>query len=224
METKTCIYCGRTLGVNELLEKAGKYRCKDENNCLEYQDGEDPGNFIENADYISNLVKSSLSEGSERIAVYKRTKDDQTRGDKGDGVKVSEDAIAEFTWMKSVLDVLASEYTEKHRFVFQYNDNKKNEYKISFDDADNDLHFTVTAENTSRSRYTLRVAKRDTVANKDPLYEQVIYKSYPIDQKEDVIKDLSVILIAIEGEKDLISALLDAFRMEIESRQYHGDA
>ena len=223
METKTCIYCGRTLGVNELLEKAGKYRCKNENDCLEYQNGED-GTSLENPDYLSDLVKSSLSEGSERIDAYKRTRDDRTRGNTGDGVTVSEDAIAEFAWMKSVLDVLASEYREKHRFAFQYNDNKKNEYKISFDDTDNDLHFTVTIENIAGSRYTLSVAKRDIVANKDPLYEQFIYKSYPIDQKEDVIKDLSVILIALEGEKDLISALLDEFRMEIESRQYHGDA
>ena len=223
METKTCIYCGRTLGVNELLEKDGKYRCKNENNCLEYQNGED-GTSLENPDYLSDLVKSSLSEGSERIATYKRTKGDQTRGTQGDGVKVSEDALAEFTWMKSVLDVLASEYTEKQRFAFQYNDNKKNEYKISFDDTDNDLHFTVTIKNIAGSRYTLSAAKRDVVANKDPLYEQFIYKSYPISQQEDVVTDLSVILIAIEGEKDLISALLSEFRMEIESRQYHGDA
>ena len=224
METKTCIYCGRTLGVNELLEKGGKYRCKDENNCLEYQNGKDPGNSIEDADYISDLVKSSLSEGSERIDAYKRIKDDRIRGDQGDGAKVSEEAIAEFTWMKSVLDVLASEYKEKDRFVFQYNDNKKNEYKISFDDAENDLHFIVTIENSAGSRYTLSVAKRDVVANKDSLYEQFIYKSYPIDEKEAVIKDLSVILIAIEGEKNLISTLLNEFRMEIESRQYRGDA
>ena len=224
METKTCIYCGRTLGVNELLEKGGKYRCKDENDCLEYQNGKDPGNSIEDADYISDLVKSSLSEGSERIDAYKRIKDDRTRGNQGDGVKVSEDAIAEFTWMKSVLDVLASEYKEKHRFAFQYNDNKKNEYRISFDDADNDLHFIVTIENSAGSRYTLSVAKRNISADEDPVYGQFIYKSYPIDRKEDVIKDLSVILIAIEGEKNLISALLNEFRMEIESRQYRGDA
>ncbi len=224
METKTCIYCGRTLGLNELLEKGGKYRCKDENDCLEYQNGKDPGNSLEDADYISDLVKSSLSEGSERIDSYKRIKDDRIRGDQGDGAKLSEEAVAEFSWMKSVLDVLASEYKEKDRFVFQYNDNKKNEYRISFDDADNDLHFIVTIENSAGSRYTLSVAKRDIGADEDPLYGQFIFKSYPIDRNEDVLKDLSVILMAIEGEKDLISALLDEFRMEIESRQYHGDA
>jgi len=224
METKTCIYCGRTLGLNELLEKAGKYRCKDENNCLEYQNGRDGGNSLEDADYISDLVKSSLSEGSERIDAYKRTRDDRTRGNTGDGATVSEDALAEFAWMKSVLDVLAAEYREKQRFVFLYNDNKKNEYKISFDDTDYDLHFTVTIENIAGSRCTLSVAKRDIGADEDPLYEQFIYKSYPIDEKETVIKDLSVILIAIEGEKNLISALLNEFRMEIESRQYRGDA
>ena len=224
METKICIYCGRNLGLNELVERDGKYRCKDENNCLEYQNGEDSGNSTENADYISDLVKSSLSEASERIAAYKRSQDDRTRDNEGDGVKISADAIDEFTWMKSVLDALASEYKEKHRFVFQYNDNKQNEYKISFNDADNDLYFTVTIENVSGSRYTLRGAKRDIVANNDPLYEEFIYKSYPISHKEDVIKDLSVICIAVEGEKDLISALLDEFRMEIESRRYHDDA
>ena len=206
------------------MEKAGKYRCKNENDCLEYQNGEDSGNSLEDADYISDLVKSSLSEGSERIDAYKRTRDDRTLGNTGDGVTVSEDALAEFAWMKSVLDVLASEYREKHRFVFQYNDEKKDEYTISFDDADKDLHFTVTIENIAGSRHTLSVAKSDSVADKDPLYEQFIYKSYPINQKEDVIKDLSVILIAVEGEKELIPALLDEFRMDIESRQYHGDA
>jgi hypothetical protein len=215
METRTCIYCGRTLGIDKLSERAGKYRCKDENDCLEYQTGED-GSSIENPDYVSNLVKCSLSEGSERIAAFKRTRDDRTRGNTGDRPAVSEEAISEFAWMKSVLDVLASEYEEKQRFAFQCND--KNQYKITFDDADNGLHFTVTIENIAGPRYTLSVAKRDVVANEDPLYEQFIYKSYPIDEKEAVIKDLSVILLAVEGEKDLMSALLDEFRMEIESR------
>ena len=35
METNVCIYCHRALELNRLLEKAGKYRCKDENDCLE---------------------------------------------------------------------------------------------------------------------------------------------------------------------------------------------
>ena len=224
METKTCIYCGRTLELNKLIEKAGQYRCKDENDCLEYQNGAASGNPLEDADYMSDLVKSSLSEGAERIAVYKRTRADRTSGNTEHDVTAAEDAGAEFTWMKSVLDALASEFKEKHRFVFQYNDEKKNEYAISFDGAEHDLHFTVTIANSAGSRYALRAAKRDLAAKEDPFYEQFLYKSYPLDEKEDVIKDVSVILLALEGEKDLASAVLDEFRMEIESRQYHGDA
>jgi hypothetical protein len=217
METRTCIYCGRTLGINELLEKGGKYRCKDENDCLEYQNGED-GTSIENPDYVSNLVKTALNEGSERIAAYKRIRDDRTWGNAGDRATVPEEAIAEFAWMKSVLDVLASEYKEKHRFAFQYNDKKENEYTITFDDTENGLHFTAAVGNSAGPRYALRVAKRDGVADKDPLYEQFIYKSYPIDAREDAIKDLSVILITLDGEKEVISPLLDEFRMDIEAR------
>lgn len=223
METKTCIYCGRTLELTKLVEKAGQYRCKDENDCLEYQNGED-GTSVDNPDYISDLVQSALSEGSERIAAYDRTRADRARGNTAQGAPVSEDSAAEFAWMKSVLDVLASEFKEKHRFVFQYSDENTNEYTISFDDADNDLHFTVTIAIAAGSRYTLRVAKRDIAARQDPLYAQFIYKSYPIDEKEEVIKDVSVILVALEGEKDRISALLDEFRNETESRRRHGGA
>lgn len=223
MEKKICIYCRRTLDLNKLLEKAGKYRCKDENNCLEYQTREDPADSIENADYISDVVKSSLIEAAQRIAAYKRTKDFQTKSSIGDNVKISEESIAEFTWMKSVADVLASEYKENNKFVFQYDETKSNEYKISFNDADNNLYFTVKIDNITGSRYSLILAKEDIVANKDHLYEEFIYKSYPNSQREEVIKDLSVILIAFAGEKDLISALLNEFRIEIESRYYKND-
>lgn len=224
METKICIYCRRTLDLNELLEKAGKYRCKDDNDCLEYQTREDPANSIEDTDYISDVVKSSLIEARQRIATYKRTKDFQTKSSIGDNVKISEESIAEFTWMKSVADVLASEYKENNKFVFQYDETKSNEYKISFNDADNNLYFTVKIDNITGSRYSLIVAKEDIVANKDHLYEEFIYKSYHSSRREEVIKDLSVILIAFAGEKDLISALLNEFRMEIESRSYNNDA
>jgi len=224
METKICIYCRRTLDLNKLLEKAGKYRCKDENDCLDYQTREDPANSIENADYISDIVKSSLIEAAQRIATYKKTNDYQTKSSIGDNVKISKEAIAEFTWMKSVADVLASEYQENNKFVFQYDETKNNEYKISFNDADNNLYFTVKIDNITGSRYSLVVAKKDIVDNKDHLYEEFIYKLYPSSQREDVIKDLSVILIAFNGKKDLISALLNEFRMEIESRYYNNDA
>ncbi|MCG2741301.1 MAG: hypothetical protein L6300_13870, partial [Syntrophaceae bacterium] len=129
-----------------------------------------------------------------------------------------------FTWMKSVVDVLASEYKENNKFVFQYDETKSNEYKISFNDADNNLYFTVKIDHITGSRYSLIVALKDIVANRDNLYEEFIYKSYPSSQREDVIKDLSVILIAFKEEKDLISNLLNEFRIEIESRYYKNDA
>jgi hypothetical protein len=224
METKICIYCRRTLDLNELLEKAGKYRCKDENNCLEYQNREDPASSAENADYISDLIKSAMIEAAQRIATYKRTKDDQTKSSIGDHVKISQESIAEFTWMKSAVDVLASEYKEKHKFVFQYDETKNNEYIVSFNDADHNLYFTVKIGHIAGSKYSLIVAKGGIVANTDHLYDEFIYKVYPNSQREDVIKDLSVILIAFEGEKDLISSLLNEFRIEIESRHYNNDA
>lgn len=221
METKICIYCRRTLDLNELSEKAGKYRCKDENNCIEYQTREDPANSIENTDYISDVVKSSLIEARQRIATYKSTKDNQIQSSMGDNVKISEESISEFKWMKSVIDVLATEYKENNKFVFQYDDNKKNEYIVSFNDADHNLYFTVKVANMTESRYSLIVVPKDIVANKYHLYEEFIYKSYPNSQREDVIKDLSVILIAFKEEKDHISALLNEFRTEIESRSYN---
>ena len=224
METKICIYCGRTLNVNELVEKAGKYRCKDENSCLEYQDREDPANSVENPDYISDVVKTSLGEAAQRIAAYKRTANDRTKSSIGENDRISQEFITEFAWMKSCLDVLASQYKENHKFLFQYDETKNNEYKISFNDADKNLVFTVKIGNATGSRYSLSVAKEGTAADTDSLYKEFIYKSYPNSEKEDVIKDLAVILIALEGEKDLISALLNEFRMEIESRYYHNDA
>ena len=223
METKICIYCRRTLDLNELLEKAGKYRCKDENSCLKYQDREDPANSTENADYISHVVKSSLIEAAQRIAAYKSTKDYQTKSSIGDNVKISQESIAEFEWMKSVVDVLASEYKENYKFVFQYDETKSNEYKISFNDADKNLYFTVKIDNITGSRYSLTVAEEDIVTDAAHLYKEFIYKLYPSSQREGVIKDLSVILIAFEEEKDLISALLNEFRVEIESRYYNND-
>lgn len=223
MKTDICMYCRRTLDLDELLERGGNYRCKDENSCLEYQDREDPANSIENPDYISGVVKFSLSEAAQRIAFYKKTSVYQGKSSTGDDVKISQESIAEFEWMKSVVDVLASEYRENSKFVFQYDQTKKNEYKISFNDADNNLYFAVKIDNIIGSRYSLTVAKEERVANTDHLYEEFIYKLYPISQREEVIKDLSVILMIFEGETDLISVLLNEFRMEIESRRYNDD-
>jgi hypothetical protein len=220
METKICIYCRRTLDLNDLLEKAGKYRCKDENNCMEYQNREDSADSVESSDYISDLIKSSMLEAEKRIATYKKTKDYQTKSSMEDNVKISDESIAEFTWMKSAVDVLASGYKENSKFVFQYDEINNNKYKMSFNDADNNLYFTVKIDNIAGSGYSLIVAKEDIVASTDHLYKEFIYKLYPGSQREDVIKDLSVILMVFEEEKDLMSALLNEFRTEIESRYY----
>jgi hypothetical protein len=217
METKICIYCGRTLDVNLLIDKAGKYRCKDENNCLDYQTGEDPADSIENSDYVSDVVKSSLTEAGRRVATYKGAKDDQTKGGTEKHAESSEESTAEFTWMKTVLDALAAEYQKNQKFAFQYDETKNNQYKIAFNDTDR-LSFTVKIDHKNGSRYSLTVAKENAVADTDSLYKEFIYKSYPGNQREDVIQDLSVILIALEGEKDLIPSLLYEFRREIESR------
>lgn len=223
METNVCIYCHRTLNLNQLLEKAGKYRCKDENNCLEYQNGPDPADSADSADYISALVKSSLSEAAQRIAAYKKIKEDRTKSGSGEIGKTSPESIAEFAWLKSVLDVLAAEYKDNQQWVFQYDETKGGEYKIALNDADSRLHLTVKIDNVTGSGYWLTVAKEDAAAGAEPLYKEFIYKRYPGSQREDVIKDVSVILLAFAGEKDLRSALLNEFRMEIESRYYKSD-
>lgn len=218
------MYCRRTLDLDELLEKAGKYRCIDENNCLEYQMREDSANSFVNTDYISDLVKSSLIEARQRIFTYKNTMDHKKQSSTGDNVKISEESIAEFKWMKFAVDVLASEYKENHKFIFQYDETKRNEYIISFNDTDNHLHFTVKIDSINGSRYSLIVTPKGIIANKDNLYEEFVYKSYPSSQREDVVKDLSVILLAFKEEKEHISSLLNEFRMEIEARFYCNDA
>ncbi|MCL5808903.1 MAG: hypothetical protein M1418_10275 [Deltaproteobacteria bacterium] len=223
METKVCIYCHRTLESNRLLEKAGKYRCKDENDCLEYQNGADPADSADSADYISAVVKSSLSEAAQRIAAYKRIKEDRTKGGSGESGKASQEAIAGFARLKSVLDVLAVEYKDDHQLAFQYDETKNVEYRISLNDADSHLHLTVKMDNVTGSGYWLTVAGENAAADADPLYQEFIYKRYPGSQREDVIKDVSVILLAFAGEKDLRAALLNEFRMEIESRYYKSD-
>jgi len=220
MEANICIYCRRTLDLNDLLEKAGKYRCKDENSCLEYQTREDPANSIDDTDYISDVVKASLIEARKLIATYKGKKDYQTKNSTVVDVNTLEESIAEFKWMKSILDFLALEYKENNKFAFQYGETKKKEYKISFNDPDRNLHFTVKID-INGSRYSLIAASEETVTNKDHLYNEFIYKSYPSSQREDVIKDLSVILISFKEDEDHISALLKEFRTEIEFRYYN---
>jgi len=224
METQVCIYCRRTLDLSQLLERGGKYRCKDENGCLEYQNRDDSVDSGENADYISDVVKSSLMEARQRIAAYKTATDDLKKIGTGDHDRISEESIPEFAWMKSVVDVLASEYKENHKYIFQYDGTNNPEYRIAFNDADNQMNFTVRIHSLAGSGYALTVARGETTADQDRLYDEFIYKSYPGDQREDVVQDLSVMLIAFQEEKGILSALLNAFRMEIESGSYHHDS
>lgn len=223
METKNCIYCGRTLDVDRLLERAGTYRCKDENNCLEFQAGEDPADSVESVDYISDMVKSSLAEAAQRIAAYKGAREHRSKGGGGDQPDTAQESSDERTWMRSALEALALEYKENKKFVFQYDETKNNEYEILFNDTDQQLYITVNVDPRDGSSYSLITAKGEIADNTDPLYKEFIYKSYPGSRREDLIQDLSVILIALDGEKDLISGLLNEFRMEIESRYYHSD-
>lgn len=220
METKICIYCGRTLDANLLIDKAGKFRCKDENNCLDYQTKEDPADSLEDADYISDVVKSSSAEAARRIAAYKAGNDDLKKEGAGDPVERSEESIAEFAWMRTVLDAFAAEYQKNRKFVFQYDKTMHNRYNILFNDEDHHSYFTVKIAHGSGSRYALIVARGDRTADADPLYQEFIYKSYPNDRREDLVQDLSVILIVLEGDQHLIPTLLYEFRSEIES----GDA
>ena len=220
METKICIYCGRTLEMNHLLEKAGKYRCKDENNCLDFQAGEDPDKSIENADYVSGVVKSALSEAAQRITAYKGRKGDRKRESGDDRTGGGEESFNEFAWMKAVVDALAMEYQNHRTFVFQYDETGKNEYLISCYDEDRRSCFTVKIYHYGGSGYALTVTKDDRIPEADILYKEFIYKSYPGSQREDVIKDVSVLLAALEEEKDMIPFLLSEFRQDIESRYY----
>lgn len=224
METESCIYCRRTLDVGELLEKAGKYRCKDENGCLEYQNREEPVDEAAMAEYLSDLVQSSLMDARRRIAAYKDAKEDPATGIKGEDARASEASIAEFAWMRSALDVLAAQYRENHPFAFGYDETKGNEYKILWNDADNDFSFAVWVSHSPGSGYALRVAKNSGVADPDPLYAAFIYKSYPDGEKEDVVKDLAVLLMALKEDRGLLADLLGRFRTEIEARSYRRDA
>jgi hypothetical protein len=223
METKSCIYCGRTLDVKLLIDKAGKYRCKDEYNCLDYQTQEDPADSIENPDYVSGIVKSSLTAAAERIAGYKGTKDDQTTKGSRDHLESAEESVAEWAWMKSVADALASEYQNNKKFVFQSDEAKNHPYRISFNDAAQCLYFTVKIEQRNGAHFALTVAREEGVADADPLYKEFVYKSYPVGRREDLLEDLAVVLLIFNEEKDAIPALLREFRGDIEARCAHGD-
>lgn len=225
METKICIYCGRTLDLSMLLEKAGTYRCKDENDCLAYQTGDEEDDSIDHPDYISDIVKSSLSDAAERVAVYKQMKNDQTMMDRtGEDSKTAEETIAEFARLKSLIDGFASEYKERDRFQFQYEEAFQDEYRISFSDSTNNLIFIIKIKNIPGSRCLLTIARKLMADDKDSVFEEFIFKSYPMNRQEDVVKDVSVILLILEEEKDLLPALFNEFRMEVEARHCRGES
>jgi hypothetical protein len=215
MATGICIYCGRTLDSSALLDKAGKQRCKDEQDCLDYQTREDDPVSLDDPDYLANMVKSSLSAAAERIAAY---------GTAEGKAEPPPESAEGFAWMKAVLDALAAEYKERGQFAFHHAESRNAEYGISFHEADGGRSFEVTIGNPTGSRYTLAVAREEGAAGTDGLYREFIYKTYPGGEREDVIKDLSVILLAFAGEAALQSALLSAFRREIESRCYPDEA
>jgi hypothetical protein len=197
--------------LNELLEKAGKHRCRNEHDCLDYQTRDDSAAAADDPDYLSHVVNASLAAAAERIAAYRTAK---ANGG------ISEESIAEFAWMKAVIDVLAAQYKEKGQFEFQYDENK-GEYVVSFIDADRSRSFKVKTGILAGSRYTLAAAKADRVADPEALYQEFIYKSYPAGRREDLVEDLSVILTALEGGGEGRSALLGEFRREIEARCHH---
>lgn len=218
METRSCIYCGRSVVLNELLERAGTYRCKDEDNCLAYQTREDPADAAENADYLSGLVKSSLTRAAERVAAYTRTTEDPAKGGATENPAEAAEPAAEFVWMKSAAEMLASEYSEKSNFVFRYDATTGAGYEVAWNDAARDVRFTVRIDQIEGAGYALVVASPAVSAGEEPLYREFIYKTYPSDQKEDVVKDLAVILAAFEAEAGLTSGLLRDFRAEVEAR------
>ncbi len=225
METKICIYCGRTLDLSMLSEKAGTYRCKDENDCLAYQTGDEEDDSIDHPDYISDIVKSSLSDAAERVAVYKQMKNDQTMLDHtGEDSKTAEETIAEFARLKSLIDGFASEYMERDRFQFQYEEVFQDEYRISFSDSTNNLNFIIKIKNIPGSRCLLTIARKLMADDKDSVFEEFIFKSYPMNRQEDVVKDVSVILLILEEEKELLPALFKEFRMEVEARHYRDES
>ena len=223
METKICIYCGRTFDLSMLLEKAGTYRCKDENDCLAYQTGEEADDSIDHPDYISDIVKSSLNDAAERVAVYKQAKNDQTIDHTGEDSKTAEETIPEFARLKSLIDGFASEYKEKDRFKFQYEEALQNEYRIFFSDSANNLIFIIKLKGIPGSRCLLTVAGKRIEADTDSVFEEFIFKSYPMNRQEDIFKDLSVILLILEEKKDILPALFNEFRMDVETRHFPGE-
>ena len=152
-------------------------------------------------------------------------KNDQTMMDRtGEDSKTAEETIAEFARLKSLIDGFASEYMERDRFQFQYEEVFQDEYRISFSDSTNNLNFIIKIKNIPGSRCLLTVARKLMADDKDSVFEEFIFKSYPMNRQEDVVKDASVILLILEEEKDLLPALFKEFRMEVEARHYRDES
>lgn len=204
MATGVCIYCGRTLDSGQLLDKAGKYRCRNEQDCLDYQTREESTDPWEDPDYLSNWIKSSLGEAERRVASYRETRETP---------EASEEAKAALAWFKAAVDGLAAQFRD--RVAFQ---EEKGGYAISFHDGDRKSPFRVRIGRLDESRFALTVAKAEAPAGDEDLYGEFIYKSYPASRREEVIQDLSVLFLAFAGEAGAQSALLREFRREIEAR------
>ncbi len=209
MATGVCIYCGRTLDVQELLDKAGKFRCKNEQDCLDYQTRDDAAGNLEDPEYWPRIVKSALGDAAERLAAYGTPKDPAGTGESAE----------ESGWMRAAIDALAAEYREKPRFAFRY-DESGNTFGVSFGDADRGSHFTAQIGILAGSRYALTVAGADRGGDPGDVYREFIYKTYPADRREEALQDLSVVLLVFDAEEGARPALLGEFRREIEARCY----
>lgn len=224
MESKSCIYCGRNLDAGRLLERGGAYRCKDENDCLEYQAGEDPADAADNTDYMAELATSSLARAAERIAAYGGGEDDSPPSGAGDQAESSDEPSGDALWMKAALEALARALQEKKNVAFQFSETGRTLCTLSVGDTDPQGPVTAAVRFHPRSGFSFIAAAGGGTHPADPLYREFIYKSYPGSRREELIGDLSVFLRAFEGDKDRLPAVLHAFRREIESRCCHDDA
>ena len=207
METGGCMYCGRTPALSELLEKGGKYRCKNDADCLEFQIRT---HSPDAPDDPSAPVKAALAEAAGRLAAY---------GTGPEHVERSADAPAECGWMKAALDLLAAEYREKTEFRFQADG--KGGHAIAFQAADGSGTFKAAVAPLTPSGYALIVARTaDSVADGEDLYREFIYKSYPEERRETLLEDLAVVLLAFAGAGERRVALLGRLRREIEARSW----
>lgn len=204
METGICIYCGRTLALQELLEKGGTYRCRDEEDCLAYQSGGDA--VGDDPEALADLVRSCLSEAEERLVAY--------RGEPAGG----DEALAVFDGMKAALDAFAEAYRGKEAFRFQSEDGGG--YGVAFQAGEGREGFTISVAPQTGSRYGLIVAAGASTAVSEGLYRQFIYKSYPESRMEDLLQDLAVVLLALDAAEGERAVLLERFRREIEPRSY----